>query len=190
MSHIDSFEHSHIGFLANIPVYHPMQKDKEYGFDERSIIIGGGSGEHAIFVVQNMAQCLQHYVYNQSEDLADYSEVEYSSFWSIEDCFYFYNDIKSEAERLGVRAESYILMAIGQFLAEHGEVFVAKGYLDQALFERARDLFKNSEMKVPDIMVKHEGMALGKVTREGKTVWGFSFEDECKEFFDYGFENQ
>lgn len=182
MSHIDCFDHSHIGFMAGIMVYHPMQKDEEYGFDERSIIIGGGSGEHDIFVIQDMAQCLQQYVYQQTKEHADYSNVDYSSFWSIEECYHFFDAIKDEADLLNVSAVGYILISVGQFLAEHGAVFAAKGYLEQSLFDRAHELFEKSKLNIPDIMGNSEAMSLGRVIRDGKTVWGFSFEDECKEF--------
>lgn len=53
MSYIDTFKHEHIGSVASVPVYLPLEpiNGDEFKADENSIILGGGSGELAGYVL-------------------------------------------------------------------------------------------------------------------------------------------
>lgn len=53
MSYIDSFKHDHVGFIAGVPIYLPLQQiaGDEFQADESSIVLGGGSGELAGYVL-------------------------------------------------------------------------------------------------------------------------------------------
>lgn len=53
MSYIDSFKHEHIGSVASVPIYLPLETidGSEFKADKNSIILGGGSGELAGYVM-------------------------------------------------------------------------------------------------------------------------------------------
>ena len=53
MSYIDTFKHEHIGSVASVPIYLPLEpiNGNEFKADENSIILGGGSGELAGYVL-------------------------------------------------------------------------------------------------------------------------------------------
>lgn len=53
MSYIDTFKHEHIGSVASVPIYLPLEpiNGNEFQADENSIILGGGSGELAGYVL-------------------------------------------------------------------------------------------------------------------------------------------
>lgn len=53
MSYIDTFKHEHIGSVASVPIYLPLEpiNGNEFQASENSIILGGGSGELAGYVL-------------------------------------------------------------------------------------------------------------------------------------------
>lgn len=186
MSHIDTINHSHIGWLSNIPVYHPLEKDKFYDFDEKSIILGGGSGEHPIFVIYSMNACLKYYIYTMTSNLDYYDDdYEYRSYWSIENSYNFQKSVKKELKRLGVHAEKYIATCIGEFLAEHGEVFAEKGIIEKDILNKAKEVLENSERKVNGIKLVNSNKkdeTWGKIIKDGKVIWGYSYLDEFEDY--------
>lgn len=186
MSHIDTINHSHIGWLSNIPVYHPLEKDKFYDFDEKSIVLGGGSGEHPIFVIYNMNACLKYYIYVMTSDFNYYDDdFEYRSFWSIENAYNFQKSVKKELKRLDLYAEKYIATCVGEFLARHGEVFVEKGLIEKTILIKAKEVEKETKRKADGIKLVDSGKKddkWGKIIKDGKVVWGYSYIDEFNDY--------
>lgn len=186
MSHIDTINHSHIGWLSNIPVYHPLEKDNFYNFDEKAIILGGGSGEHPIFVISDMNACLKYYIYTMTSDYDYYDDdYEYRSYWSIENAYNFQKSVKKELKRLGIHAEKYIATCIGEFLAKHGEVFVEKGLIGKDILNKAKEVIEETGRKINGIKLvgsdkKYE--TWGKIIKDDKVVWGYSYLDEFNDF--------
>ncbi len=73
MSDIDTFDHSYIGSLAKLPVYHPLQ-DSEMDYFEvgaNNLVIGGGSGEHPAMKVHNLDACVLSFLESASFLLTD-----------------------------------------------------------------------------------------------------------------------
>lgn len=193
MSHIDTISHSHIGYLANyLPVYHPLESDKEYGFDEKSIVIGGGSGEHEIFFIKNMNDCLQYYAFMMDDDDDSYEEYPYSefkSFWSISENYYFYKEIKKELKsfkkyrNFNLCAEDYIQMAVGEFLALCGRHFVDQGLIENEVFEKAKKVAEQNDYLGYIVQYPIGYKTNGIILRNGKCEWGYSFEQEKSDYW-------
>ncbi|PEN12938.1 hypothetical protein CRI94_13120 [Longibacter salinarum] len=74
MSHIDSFEHEFVGYLAGLPVYHPLEEIRgDFVCDARHIVIGGGSGEHPALVLGSPRQAVAHFLYDALSSTAESS---------------------------------------------------------------------------------------------------------------------
>ncbi|WP_299354186.1 hypothetical protein [uncultured Shimia sp.] len=71
MSYIDGFKHEQVGFLAAIPVYHPLEDipmpprdwpEDDFGCTTRQLVIGGGAGEHPGLVVRKPEAAVARFV--------------------------------------------------------------------------------------------------------------------------------
>lgn len=78
MSHIDSYDHSEVGLLFGIPLYHPLTEiDMDFGSppaNSSSFILGGGSGEHSAMIIRHLNYCLFMYL----EFIAEQKNIELS----------------------------------------------------------------------------------------------------------------
>lgn len=78
MSHIDSYDHSEVGILFGIPLYHPLADiDMDFGAppaNSSSFILGGGSGEHSAMIIRHLNYCLFMYL----EFIAEQRNIELS----------------------------------------------------------------------------------------------------------------
>lgn len=183
MSHIDTINHSHIGFLAGIPVYHPLESDREYGLTPRTIAVGGGSGEHEIFLIKDIDACVMSYIrhfceYDDYKDLKDdYQAFLYKSFWSISASYHFYKQIKKELKFLEIHsAESYIILSIAEFLIYSGSHLVRPDIL-----KKAQELIDSPTLyTINQSPVGYR--TSGKIIVDNQVQWGYSFEDEKRDY--------
>lgn len=98
MSYIDTINHSHVGYFASLPVYHPLQDLDIEGQDEFSatpanLVIGGGGGEHPGMVIQSLDACVWSYLKFCAEvDNKDTDEIDFFTKWDDnikdEECYY------------------------------------------------------------------------------------------------------
>jgi hypothetical protein len=177
MSHIDTIDHSHIGFLAGIPVYHPLGNDQEYGLTPRTIAVGGGSGEHSIFLLNDIDECIKYYIYYHSDDFDCYTDKPlYTSYWSIEDGYRFYKSVKEDMQRVDVNsAEKYIVLAVAEYLLHFGEHII-----DPVLLAKAKTLTHSPNIYAIKEDVNKD-ISFGKIIVDGKVKWGYTFEEESVE---------
>lgn len=179
MSEIDGYQHSCIGYLFGLPLYHPID-DHDEEINSNSLILGGGSGEHSMFVVNNLEGCLQKYIHFHGGDYPDV-ECDYEVYWSIEECHDIFPEIKPFMDMIGVKsAEKAIILAIGDFIRNIGGHFALNlGHIQPETFYKAMVMPHRSW----DIVeVTSDVGGLGKIIRNGSTVWGISFVDEINHF--------
>ena len=70
MSHIDSFDHKIVGLFGSIPVYLPMEEiDEDFNANSRNLVLGGGSGEHPVMVVEQPEQGVALFLRHKLEPL-------------------------------------------------------------------------------------------------------------------------
>lgn len=178
MSHIDTINHSHIGKLAGIEIYHPLENDKEFGLTPKSIVIGGGSGEHAMFIIDDINDCVKNYISYYSDADEDYFPLKPNrSFWSIEDSYHFYKSIKKDLKASEIfNTETYINLAIGEFL-----VFSGSHLVDADLIKKALSVKDKPELYA---ITQHPvGFpTYGKIIINGSAKFGYSFEDEKADY--------
>lgn len=179
MSEIDGVQHSCIGFLFGIPVYHPIE-DQDSSINSNSLIIGGGSGEHSMFAITNLEGCLQEYLFFHGGDYPD-THCDWEMNWSIEECYNIFPKIKPIMEKYNVKsAEKMVSLAIGDFLRLHGGHFVSNWrHIKPATLNMAMNL-QSDPMDI--LEVKSDTGGLGKWIQKGKTIWGFSFAEEITNF--------
>lgn len=71
MSFIDVFQHKHVGFIADIPIYLPEQDiSGEFTARANAILLGGGSGELSAWVldpVDVLFMTVDHHLYQTDE---------------------------------------------------------------------------------------------------------------------------
>ncbi len=77
MSDIDTFDHSYVGNLAGLPIYHPLQDSEMDYFNVgfHNLVIGGGSGEHPAMKIHNLDACVFSFLENVSSLLTN-AELE------------------------------------------------------------------------------------------------------------------
>lgn len=179
MSYIDTIDHSYLGLFQNIPVYHPMEKDREYNLNDKCIVLGGGDGEHNMFVIHNAEECLKFYIYHFTNDFDFYPENQlYSSYWNIENGYYFFNKIKKNMKKLKVNyAEKYILLSVAEYLRFNGRHLISKELLEtMSKMEGLPDtlLFNEVNDETSDI-------SFGRIYKDEKVIWGYSLEEEYQD---------
>lgn len=179
MSEIDGIQHSCVGFLFGLPLYHPIE-DSDAVINTDSLILGGGSGEHGMFVITNLEGCLQEYLFYQGNDYPE-THCEWELDWSVEECFNIFPKIKPYMDKYGVKsAEKMVSLAIGDFLRLYGGHFVSNWrHLQPVTFNKAMNL-TSDPMDIVEVTSNVGG--LGKWIKKGKTIWGFSFTEEIKNF--------
>jgi hypothetical protein len=69
MSYIDTFDHEFVGYLAGVPIYHPLEvvpaseaDAREFGCDPGCLVIGDGPGWHAAIVCRQLDDMVRHFV--------------------------------------------------------------------------------------------------------------------------------
>lgn len=179
MSEIDGYQHSCVGLLFGLPVYHPIE-DHDENINTNSLIVGGGSGEHSMFIVSNLEGCLQEYLFYHGDEYPE-QDCEWLCNWSIEESYHFFPKIRPFMKNIGVNsAEKAIIMALGDFLRCYGGHFVSNWrHLQPETLNKAMNL-PNRPWEILDMTSKIGG--LGKYIHKGKVQWGFSFIDEINAF--------
>lgn len=178
MSHIDTINHSFFGLICGIPVYHPLENDSEYKLTTRSIIIGGGSGEHEIFALNDINSCVKAFIlYHMDEIDFQYcnDEKEFTSYWSIEDCYHFFLEAKENMETLEINnAERYIVLSIAEYLLFNGEHLIgpelcakAKSLVEKPYINAIKKM--NNDIDEP---------TFGRTIKDGRVKWGYTLENE------------
>lgn len=67
MPHIDCYDHSHVGSICGIALYHPLVNipvEGTYNWvaTPENFLLGGGSGEHSSMIIRNLAFCVYLYL--------------------------------------------------------------------------------------------------------------------------------
>ena len=69
MSYVDTFMHEFVGNLNGLPIYHPLETNKDGAWGDadfsctpENLIIGGGSGEHPALVIHGLESLVANYV--------------------------------------------------------------------------------------------------------------------------------
>jgi hypothetical protein len=68
MSYIDTFPHELVGYLAGIPLYHPLttvegeKGTADFGCSRDNLVLGGGSGEHPGLVFHRLDLLVRYYL--------------------------------------------------------------------------------------------------------------------------------
>jgi hypothetical protein len=142
------------------------------------MMIGGGSGEHPMFIIYGLTQCLMAYnEYMGDEDASEndaYLNFEYESDWGIECSYNIFPKIKKIMDKHGINsAEKVIMLAIGDFLRQYG-----KNSVEPYAYERSQQLTKKCLNIIS--FVDKDNYTLGKAIVGGKVKWGVSFFDEHK----------
>lgn len=179
MSEIDGYQHSCIGYLFGLPLYHPIDNDDDE-INSNSLILGGGSGEHPMLIVNNLEACLQNYIHFHDKDCPE-AECDYRIYWSIEDSYNVFPEIKPFMDRIGVKsAEEAVILAMGDFLRSAGGHFAINlGHVKPETFYKA---ITQPQPPWEIIEVTSEVGGMGKIIRNGNIVWGISFIDEINHF--------
>lgn len=181
MSYIDTINHSYIGTLSNIPVYHPLENDREYGLTPNSIVIGGGSGEHEMFIIEDINNCVQRYI-NYVKDSDDcisiFDNYTTKNHWSIEESYFFHKNIKKELKSFDINsAEKYIVLCVGEFLLYSGMHLVDERLINEKEYIDGPIYYGIAESSMG-------GQPFGKIIVNGKAKFGYSFEDEKRDFLE------
>lgn len=188
MSYIDAFNHSHIGLFYGIPVYHPFNNSENSELHSDMIVIGGGSGEHNMFVLEGINQIvvetLDHFFgsmvvneallkkYNLWED-----SVEWENQWSMQESHSIYCDICNDPLSIfesyqSKSAEKIVLLAIGLFLIDISAIWVDKELLD---LEIDKSILPKTIIK----SVSNDEVS-GRYFLDSKVLNGISYLDELK----------
>lgn len=155
MSHIDSYSHQLVGYLAGLPVYRPLvdiEGDEDFGdFSCKAgqLVLGGGSGEWPGLVLEKPATAVATFLVLCEEesvsdrgwlDLADGQAFEKGGLryyaWRTEDHARFYTLCQSEAlpypyeDKADYSFEQWLLATFGQ-LVFHAFPEMASELMDQ-----------------------------------------------------------
>lgn len=80
MSYIDTQPHEHLGYLAGIPLYHPLGSyDDDFVAGPEHVVLGGGGGEHPAAVFHPLA-CVTRTLFAVEETFEDSSQAAYDLF--------------------------------------------------------------------------------------------------------------
>lgn len=180
MSEIDCLDHSYIGTLCDVLVYHPIKNHFEYSYKltPDCICVGGGSGEHSMLVIRGLNACLLEYIYFIDDDYMlprelDVEPVSYENYWGIDESCYFSLAMKTFVEKNDINyTEKAIAICIGELLRYHG-----KHLVHPELFEKAKSL-KDTHFDIINIHEKE--YTCGRYTLNQKIHYGLSFMDEHK----------
>lgn len=95
MSHIDSYKHEFVGYFVALPVYHILDEcpeneecldDYDFHVGPRTLVAGGGSGEHPGLIIRSpeyaVAEYFLHVVDGREEDIG-ITDKEMASLKSI-----------------------------------------------------------------------------------------------------------
>ncbi len=136
MSHIDSFQHRHVGnLLGRYPVYQALE-DINGDFQALSgqLILGGGSGEHPAMVVNDAAACVAalYWLEDNSAKIAgvrddlcfSYERVFTFYQWFIEDFHHFFMFCESSHQQWhyadeGSCIEQWLMCQMGALIYQH-----------------------------------------------------------------------
>lgn len=189
MSYIDTFNHSHIGSFFGIPVYHPFNNAPLSELHSDMIVLGGGSGEHNMFILDGIneivIETLDHF-YGENvisvEILKKYgmweNSVEWKSQWSIEesyDVFYdmSHNNTSSLFETYKTKsAEKIVLLTVGLYLLN-----INAEWVDNELLNLD---FDTSVLPDTLILPVSRNELSGRYFLDSRPINGISYNDEMK----------
>lgn len=88
MSYIDCRDHSFVGTMFGLPVYHPLgDYDEDFVANPTNFVIGGGGGEHPGMVVQSLDGCVLRYLSfcydNEDKEVPDWLAELIHEVWEI-----------------------------------------------------------------------------------------------------------
>lgn len=179
MSEIDQYNHTHVGYFCNLPLYRIYEDTGPKASDEfvaaaGDLILGGGSGEHPAMVITNHDFLVNFWLGSYS-NLGDDQDDDMTP----ADCFKFY----------GWRVENYVAFfeASKHTMTPydqdaHGslESWMTLSFGELLLFSEEK--FRN---KYPVVMETHIPIfnnvlcppsrfpaVLGKMVEDGRVVWG------------------
>lgn len=188
MSEIDTIDHSHIGYLADIPVYHPLACGTDMNVNPGCLVIGGGSGEHPMLVIRNFNSCVAAYFSHRDLDEDETNDKLWLDFfelytrpgiidtdWEIAVSARFYNRMKPFLdEHKFEQAEFAILCIMGEFLLFNGQHLIDPFFVDQWSKKPFKPIYS-----VLSTTFNDDYPLFGKVIVNGATRWGFAFSDEA-----------
>lgn len=166
MSHIDSFKHEIVGRFGYLPVYHPLEDiDGDFIATPKSLIFGGGSGEHPALVFENALSAVAWYLDENVSGLTDnddqaevwrkifnpyvtyYDQIKFYD-WTINRYNEFRKLCVSRALRNrcnGDDIEQWLIMGVGEF------VFAVMPDLASEIMDQLVDPYQNFYPKYSNI---------------------------------------
>lgn len=187
MSHIDSIDHSHVGYLFDIPLYHVMETMynaryyPEYSSD--IFILGGGAGEHGMMVLANIEAIVTEYLeWMLPIDIHCDDMVVIDNYWSIEENARAYEYIKEHMALHGIcRADNIIIFAIASMICDYCPDLVRGGKIKDLILSNI-DFLQPSPI---DLVKREFDNPYGRVLVGNKISWGVTLEEEL-EFYKTG----
>jgi len=188
MSYIDAFNHSHIGSFMGIPVYHPFNNASNSELHSDMIVLGGGSGEHNMFILEGIneivVETLDHF-YGESiindETLKKYGmwdkSVQWENHWSIEECYEIFRTIVNNEtlvfkEYKTKSIEKVIMLTVGIYL-----INIKAQWVDNDLLNENIDL---SVLPSTLVLPVDDNYLSGRYFLESRPINGISYYDELK----------
>ena len=187
MSYIDAYNHSHIGSLFGIPIYHPFNNSPQSELNSDMIILGGGSGEHNMFILNGIneivLETIDHF-YGENiisnDILRKYDmwekSVEGESQWSIEEGYDFFRSMKNITNLFEIyktkSAEKLIMLTIGIYLLK-----IRAKWVDADLLNLLVDI---STLPKSLVLPVDDNNLSGRYFLKSRPLNGISYEDELK----------
>lgn len=183
MNHIDSFQHSHLGDLFGLPLFHPIDSiNNEININ--NLMLGGRFGEQSAFVIKDIENCVRYYLAFRTGLFWDpdheLPSAEYVNHWSIQECWDVYPEISPFMKKHGITSpEIAIYMAVGDYLASMAKSFSGRlNLIDRTLAEKAASL--KGYWNVVDTPATPG--VFGRLDLNDGTVLGISLLEEIKYF--------
>ena len=154
MSHIDSFQHRHVGtLLGRYPIYQALEAiDGDFQARAGQFILGGGSGEHPALVIENISACVAalYWLTDSSAEIAgvrdalcfNYGQVFTFYDWFIEDFHHFFEYCEPAHQSWSYRDEGsciehWLMCQIGAFVYQHDRDMLPKWAKHQRVISKS-----------------------------------------------------
>lgn len=179
MSFIDTIDHSHVGYLFDIPVYHVMgtEYNQTYhpSYADDMFVIGGGSGEHGMFIIQGIDEIVSSYLFQKYDmQVGDFDLCELDNMWTIEESANVYERNKHRLKETDLNSiESLIIHALGEFICRDASHLINDVELKNVVISNA-SLFNSNYYGLE----REFDNPYGRVLIDNVVSWGVSFDDE------------
>ncbi len=203
MSYIDTIPHSFIGFfLDRYQTYHPLDNLPNDNITPNNIVIGGGSGEHPMLVIENIYYCVECYIrecvfkanpvileliphQELLNELIQYYPIISTNLrridWSKEQIKEFRSEVFKFNKKYNIsdKEDRIINILIGEFIVNH-----CVELLDSSIVKVLNEIHSRKDIK---FFIKYN--AFPKYEDEFKTMYGrkpdtmeygYTIEDEMK----------